>query len=93
MQVDFKRSNQTSDVMAERIEALNQENAQLKSQLRRVAFMIHNRRSHNSNSGTAIMALMLMVAAVIVLIYGMGIFEISLPSLAEYDEPVVERMR
>ena len=76
---------------------LQQENARLDIQLARVvySFQGHRIRSiNNGNSGSAIIGILVLVVVFVLLFYGMGIFDFSIPSSIDYDPPVVvERMR
>ena len=76
---------------------LQQENARLDSQLAKVVYSLQGRRMRGVNSGSsgsAIIGILVLVVVFVLLFYGMGVFDFSVPSSIDYDPPVVvERMR
>ena len=76
---------------------LQQENDRLDSQLTRVVYRAYGRRMrkvNSGNSGSAVIGILVVIAAFVLIFYGMGIFDFSISSSANYDPPVVEkRMR
>ena len=75
---------------------LQQEKNRLDSQLAKVVYSLQGRRMrgvNSGNSGSAIIGILVLVLVFVLLFYGMGIFDFSFPSSADYNPPVVERMR
>ena len=75
---------------------LQQENVHLESRLAKVVYSLQGRRMrsvNSGNSGSAVIGVLVLVAVFVLLFYGLGIFDFSIPSSIDYDPPVVERMR
>ena len=48
---------------------------------------------YGSNSGSAVIGFLVLIVVFVLIFYGMGLFDFSFPSSADYDSPVVERVR
>ena len=75
---------------------LKEENARLDCQLARIAYRVQGRRmrmASSGNSGSAVIGFLVLIVVFVLIFYGMGLFDFSFPSSADYDSPVVERVR
>ncbi len=75
---------------------LQQENVHLESRLARVVYSLQGRRMrsvNSGNSGSAVIGVLVLLVVFVLLFYGLGIFDFSVPSSIDYDPPVVERVR
>ena len=75
---------------------LQQENDRLDSQLANIVYRAHGRRmrmANSGNSGSAVIGFLVLIVVFVLIFYGMGLFDFSFPSSADYDSPVVERVR
>ncbi len=109
LQIELKPSYQPHDVMAERLEVLEQETKQLHEAIKRLQHEkahldrqltgilyryqeLRMRSNNRDNSGSAVIGILVLVVAFVLLFYGMGIFDFSIPSSVDYKHYVVERM-
>lgn len=109
LQIELKPSYQPHDVMAERLEVLEQETKQLHEAIKQLQHEkahldrqltgivyryqeLRMRSNNRDNSGSAVIGILVLVVAFVLLFYGMGIFDFSIPSSVDYKHYVVERM-
>ena len=78
------------------VDNVKREYANLDNRLTRVSYRIHhlrNRSQSKASLGQVVMVIGSLVAVLLLLYYGMGFIDYSVPSPVDYDPPVIERHR
>ena len=87
---------QENRLLKEQNMLLKEENDRLDSQLASIHYRAQGRRmrmASSGDSGSAVIGFLVLIVVFVLIFYGMGLFDFSFPSSADYDSPVVERMR